>query len=337
MGRRRETPRPSAASAVTHRQQDLAELVGLGVGNPIRVAPGSLDAFREQNTLDEVARVDHRTALRTGTDERESPPPDRREELGLALGLKRPVEPRGPEDHRRKIAVFEGPLDQLLGFQLRTPVPHVRSEGRVLVEAIGARMVGAERRVRRDVHEARGAGAASAVEHELGPADVDVEQLADVTGGMDDRGRVDHGRAADVVEEPVDGGRIAHVADDDLDPRIEDLEERGVGRVVDETADPAPARLRDQLAHEVLAQPAGCAGDDDARGRRRGYARVSAWLLRRGRVRRRARPSTLLVTSTAHPPSRPCSRTPSGAVAPHAPNFPGCPEPCPSAGAMPLR
>src|SRR5260221_5819099 len=195
---------------------------------------------------------------------------NRRQELRLALGLKRSVEPRRPQDDGREIAAVVAALHQLLGFELRSPVPHIGRELRVFVEAVAGRMVGAERRVRRNMDEAGRADAPGAVEHELGSADVHVVQLAYVAGGMDHRGGVDHGRAADAVEELVDDGGVTYVAGDYFDAGIDDLEQRDVTRLTHQAPNAPPERLCGERANEVLAEPARGAGHHDGGSRDRG-------------------------------------------------------------------
>ena len=113
--------------------------------------------------------------------------------------------------------------------------------------------------------DASRAGAPRAVEHELGAADVHVEQLARFVVRVDHRGRVEHRRRADAVEQPVEGGRVTHVADDRLDLGRHHLEERrgivGVNKATD------PVTLADERADQVLAEPTrGTGHDDGARG-----------------------------------------------------------------------
>ena len=74
-------------------------------------------------------------------------------------------------------------------------------------------------------------------------------------------------RRSTSVEQRVDHDRVAYVADDDLDPRVDDLEQRRVARLVHEAADAlagsgcaASARTR------FWPEPARGAGDDDRRG-----------------------------------------------------------------------
>ena len=48
---------------------------------------------------------------------------------------------------------------------------------------------------------------------------------------------MEHGSVTDAVEESIDRGRIAHVADDGLDLRADDVEERGGIRIADEASE----------------------------------------------------------------------------------------------------
>jgi hypothetical protein len=115
------------------------------------------------------------------------------------------------------------------------------------------------------VDQPGGAGAAGPVDDVLGAADVDVEELAGRAGRVDDRGGVEHrGVGADAVEQPVDGGRVAHVADHDLDRRRDQGQRPGV--VVDGDEAAHPLALGRQGADQVLAQPAGRPGDDGGGG-----------------------------------------------------------------------
>ena len=70
--------------------------------------------------------------------------------------------------------------------------------------------------------------------------------------GMDHRRRMEHRGAVDPVEEAVGRDRVPDVADDDLDLRADELEQRRfVGRV-DQAAHALAGRH--QLAHEVRAR-----------------------------------------------------------------------------------
>ncbi len=93
------------------------------------------------------------------------------------------------------------------------------------------------------MHEAAHARAPGAVEHELRAAHVHVEQLTNLTRGMDHRGRVHDGGAGDAVEELIDHRGIAYVAGDHFDPRVDHLEERRVGALTHQAADALPVRL----------------------------------------------------------------------------------------------
>src|SRR5207302_987353 len=119
-----------------------------------------------------------------------------------------PVEPRGPHDDRVEIAALEAAEDELLGLELRLPVAHVRVVRRVLGEPVGGPLVGAERRIRRDVDESADASAPRSIEGELGATDVDVEHLPHLGDRMDHTGAVKHRRATDVVEQAVQYGRV---------------------------------------------------------------------------------------------------------------------------------
>ena len=161
----------------------------------------------------------------------------RAEPLRLPIGLERAVEPRGADDDGVEVAAVSGALDELLGFELRPAVAHVGVRGGVLGEAIGRRGVRAERRVRREVDEPSRAGAPGLVEHELGAADVHVEELARRRLGWITAAVWKTLAPSIAVEEPIERRRIADVADHDLDVRAEHLEDRrGVG-VVDQAAD----------------------------------------------------------------------------------------------------
>jgi hypothetical protein len=82
---------------------------------------------------------------------------------------------------------------------------------------------------------------------------------------MDHGGGVEGGGVgADAVEQSVRRAGIAHVADHGLDHRRQDLERR---RLVGPRDEHAHATAVGQGAHEVLAQPAGGAGDDHGLGR----------------------------------------------------------------------
>ncbi len=109
-----------------HLAQDLGQLVGLGVRDPVRPPCGRGRRLGEQQTGDEVVRERHRAPLRARTDEREPAPADRGEPLGLACRLERAVEPGGADDHRLDVAAIVAPLDELFGFELGAAVPHVR-------------------------------------------------------------------------------------------------------------------------------------------------------------------------------------------------------------------
>ena len=104
--------------------------------------------------------------------------------------------------------------------------------------------VRAERRVRRHVREPRRLHAAGPIEHQLRAADVHVEELAGRPLRVDHGRRVEHRCVADAVEEAVDGGRIAHVTDDRLDLRTDDVEQRGRVGIVDEAPDACALGLR---------------------------------------------------------------------------------------------
>jgi hypothetical protein len=81
---------------------------------------------------------------------------------------------------------------------------------------------------------------------------------------VDDRGGVEHRRArADPVEEPVGRGRVAHVADHDLDCGRQQRE--GGDVVVYWYEAPHPFAVADEGPHQVLAQPARGAGDHGGR------------------------------------------------------------------------
>ena len=117
------------------------------------------------------------------------------------------------------------------------------------------------------MHEPGRADAPGAVEHELRAADVHVEQLAHLPGRMDDRGRVHHRRAlrrSSKSSSITDG--VAHVAGDDLDragrsPRAPRRRSRSCTR----QRIRRPRGLRRERPHEVLAEPARGAGDDNRR------------------------------------------------------------------------
>ena len=159
----------------------------------------------EQHALHEVARVDHRSALRARPDEREPAAADRGEELRLALGLERSVEPRRAHDDGREVAAVEAALHELLGFELRPPVGHVRartaSPRRSGRRSIGSpRTASSTRRARTAPRRPGGRGRARAAYRRRSRRTSSRTQRA----GMDDRRRVDHRRVADAVEELVD-------------------------------------------------------------------------------------------------------------------------------------
>jgi hypothetical protein len=81
---------------------------------------------------------------------------------------------------------------------------------------------------------------------------------------MDHTGRVEDGRRADGVEQPVDACWVPHVADDGLDRRAHDLEERRLFAVVHEAAD--AFALAGEGPHQVLAEPARGSRDDGDAG-----------------------------------------------------------------------
>ena len=115
---------------------------------------------------------------------------------------------------------------------------------RVFVEAVVGRPVRAERRVRRDVHEPRRADAAGAVEHELRTADVDVEQLADAAargGSPPPRARRSAWPMPSNRRSTTVGSRTSPAID--LDPRVDDLEQRRVGAAGYEAPDAPAGRL----------------------------------------------------------------------------------------------
>ena len=118
-----------------------------------------------------------------------------------------------------EIAVLELRMHELLGFELRPAVPHVRVVRRVLREPIRRRIVRTERRVRGHVHEAHSPRPAGAIEGQLRSADVDVEQLADRPSGWMTAAAWNTVARTDAVEQPVERRRVAHVADDRLDRR----------------------------------------------------------------------------------------------------------------------
>ena len=105
------------------------------------------------------------------------------------------------------------------------------------------------------------------VEHELRAADVDVEELAHrgSDGSPPPRGTPTR---PDALEQLVDDRRVAHVAGDDLDPAGRPPPaRRRVAGLVHEATDASPRRLRGKRPYEVLTEPAGGAGDDNAVGR----------------------------------------------------------------------
>ncbi len=141
--------------------------------------------------------------------------------------------------------------------------------------------------------EAGGADAARPVERELGAADVDVVELSHVVRGMNHRRGVKHRGAPHAFEERVERDGIADVADDGVDARIEDFERTGVGLVVHETPNVAPALLGER-PDEILAEPSAGTGYDGGRGSR-------TTLTVRGHELRRYRPPRAAV-----PISRSC-------------------------------
>jgi hypothetical protein len=111
-------------------------------------------------------------------------------------------------------------------------------------------------------------------------------------GGVDDPGGVDHRGAGDVVEQGVDHDGVAHVAHHDLDRRPGQLQQRRlVGR---EHQGPHPPTFGGEGPDQVLAQPAGGAGDDDGVGAGRvgggGHAEAAARAPRWRRPKRNASP-----------------------------------------------
>ena len=268
-GRRRDTREPLGRERVAHRSQHVAQRVRLGVGDPVRVPGRGVGGLGEQHALHEVARVHHRPALRARPDEREPAAPDRGEELRLALGLERTVEPRRPHDHGREVAAVVAALHELLGFELRAPVaPCTGANGessskRSSLVAFAPNGEFDETCTNRAAPTRRARSSTSCV-----PPTFTSKSSRTRLRGVDHRGRVEHRRAADAVEERVDHRRVAHVADDDLDPRVDDLEQRRVGRrrargtgCGGGPAAPASARTR-----FWPSQPGG-AGDDHGRRR----------------------------------------------------------------------
>ena len=156
-GRRFDTAKPFGRERVAHR---------LAARRAARTARRRRSSTRgrarrstrlgEQHALHEVAGVHHRPALRARADEREAAPPDGGEELRLALGLERPVEPRRAHDDGREVAAVVAALHELLGLELRPAVaPCTGANGESSSKRSSLDAVRAERRVRRDVHEPR--------------------------------------------------------------------------------------------------------------------------------------------------------------------------------------
>jgi hypothetical protein len=85
----------------THGGDDLPQLVGLGVGDPVRLAGGARRHLGCEQGVDEVAGEDHGALLGAVADHREPPLPDGAEEGALPGRLVGAVEPRRAQDHAR--------------------------------------------------------------------------------------------------------------------------------------------------------------------------------------------------------------------------------------------
>src|SRR5690606_22628055 len=116
--------------------EDLAQLVGPLVRDPVGVAGRLVGHLGPQQPLDQVAGVGHRAALGAVAHEGEAAPADGPEELRLPGGLEGPVEPRGPDDHRRQVAPLVGAPHDELGLVLGPAVAQPRVVRRVLGEDV---------------------------------------------------------------------------------------------------------------------------------------------------------------------------------------------------------
>ena len=126
---------PLGLERVADAVEDRPQLVGLGVGDPVRPARRRRRPTSASSSPSTRLPVyDHRPLLRAVADEREPAAADRGEELRLARRLVRAVEPRRPHDDGREVAAVVAALHELLGLELRPPVRHVRVERRVLVK-----------------------------------------------------------------------------------------------------------------------------------------------------------------------------------------------------------
>ena len=208
----------------TDRGDDLVDRVRPRVGHPVALPLRCRGQLGGDHTVDEVVDVHHRSALLTIADDGEPAGANEAEERRLARRLERPVEPRRAHDRRVEPAVDRVEHGQL-GLHLRLAVAVVRVVRLVGPERVAVVRVGAERAVRRDVHQPAHPvieGCFGDVARAVG---VDLEELPR-GGRVDDSGSVDHvGIAAGVVQQAGHRVGFGDVADDDLDS-AERLERR---------------------------------------------------------------------------------------------------------------
>ena len=181
-----------------------AQLVGLGVGDPVGLARGRLGGLRAEQAVDEVARCRPSTAAGCRRRRAGSGPCGPRRRTGTdGAGWYGPVEPRRPADH----ASAGRPARTRPGRAARPRASTSRSPGtgwtgESLGEAVRRSGVGTERRVRRHVHEPGAAPARRARSStSCGAADVHVEERPGPALGVDHPGGMEHGRAAHALEQ----------------------------------------------------------------------------------------------------------------------------------------
>ena len=204
---RRDTGEPFGRERVAHRREHVAQRVRLGVGDPVRAARTRAgDASASSTPCTRLLGVHHRPALRARRRRAGSGPAGpRAKNCVCRVGLERTVEPRRPHDHGREVAAVVARAARAARPRASSaPYPMYGLNGESSSKRSVGRRVRAERRVRRDVHEARRARAPGPVEHELGAADVHVEELARRPRGWITAAAWKTVTLADAVEEPVE-------------------------------------------------------------------------------------------------------------------------------------
>ena len=282
---------PSAASASRTVSQDRrAARTARRRRSSTRARRAASTVSASSSALHEVAGVHHRAALRA-----------RRRRAGTGRvrtaakncvcrsRLERAVEPRRPHDHRREVAALVAALHELLGFELRprrSPCTGCTASPRSKRSSASAFAPNGEfdDTCTNRVAPTRRARSSTS----CGAADVHVEELAhDAWRDGSPRRRGTPTRRPMPSNSCVDHRGIAHVADDDLDPRARSprAAPRRPGSCTRHRMRRAARAARASARDEVLAEPARGAGDD--RSRRRPCAITVALLHDRSRANRR--------------------------------------------------